>query len=61
MREKMATLHEQMATCLRSDKAVGDCRAQMTKNCNEMMRQKDCPMVGMGMHGRMMSPHPDGK
>jgi hypothetical protein len=57
MREKMATLHEQMAACLRSDKVISDCRAQMMKECSEQMGQKDCPM--MGMHDRMMHEHSD--
>lgn len=59
MRQKMATLHEQMAACLRSDKAFSDCRAQMMKQCGEMMGKKDCPM--MGMHDRMMHEHSDHK
>lgn len=57
MREKMATLHEQMAACLRSDKVFSDCRAQMMKECSELMGQKDCPM--MSMHDRMMHEHSD--
>ena len=59
MREKMASVHEQMASCLRSDKPVGDCRAQMMKQCGEMMGQKDCSM--MGMHEGMMGPHAQSK
>jgi hypothetical protein len=31
-REKMATLHEQMAACLRSDKSISECRDEMRKN-----------------------------
>lgn len=62
MREKMATLHEQMAACLRSDKPFAECRAEMMKNCQSTMGAKGCPMMdmmgmgkgGMGMHGGMM-------
>lgn len=47
-REKMAVLHEQMATCLRSDKSLADCRAEMMKGCKESMGDQGCPMMGMG-------------
>jgi hypothetical protein len=50
IREKMATLHEQMAACLRSDKPVADCHAEMMKNCQETLGTQQCPMMGMG-HG----------
>ena len=61
MRAKMATVHERMAACLRSDKPINDCRAQMMKSCQEMMGDQ-CPMMGMmgmgqagmGMHGGQM-------
>jgi hypothetical protein len=49
MREKMASLHEQMAACLRSDKPIADCRSQMMKSCEDMMGEKGCPMMGHGM------------
>lgn len=42
-RENMAKMHESMATCLRSNKAVGDCRAEMKTSCSDM--GKDCPMM----------------
>ena len=54
MRAKMATLHEQMATCLRSDKPVKDCRAEMMKSCQQLGNDQSCPMMGMGAHRRMM-------
>lgn len=62
MREKMATLHEQMAACLRSDKPFAECRAEMMKNCQSTMGTQSCPMMGMmgmrkdrmGMHGGIM-------
>ena len=40
MRQKMATLHEQMAACLRSDKALADCRTEIMKGCQEQMGPK---------------------
>jgi hypothetical protein len=60
MRQKMATLHEQMAACLRSDKALADCRTEMMKGCQEQLGPNGCGMMGgatSGMDGRkhMMS------
>ena len=53
MREKMATIHEQMAACLRSDKPIADCHAQAMEHCRTMMGKEGCPMMGMG--------HPDSR
>lgn len=53
MREKMATLHERMAACLRSDKPIADCRSEMKKSCGEIMGKEGCPMMD-GMHHGMM-------
>jgi len=56
MREQMATMHEQMAACLRSDKPVVDCRNDMMKSCQALSPGKNCGMwgsgMGMGMHKR---------
>jgi hypothetical protein len=61
MREKMATVHEQMAACLRSDKPIADCRSQMMKSCQDTMGEQGCPMMGHGMVGsgahNHMTPH----
>jgi hypothetical protein len=54
MRAKMATLHEQMAVCLRSDKPFSDCRSELMKGCQQLMGEHGCPMMGMGMHNQMM-------
>jgi hypothetical protein len=54
MRAKMATLHEQMAACLRSDKSFSDCRGEMMKGCQQLMGEHGCPMMGMGGHKQMM-------
>lgn len=58
MREKMASTHEQMAACLRSDKAVSVCHTEMMKKCHELMGENGCPK--MGMHDHMMKDHPTG-
>lgn len=54
MRAKMATLHEQMAVCLRSDKLFSDCRHELMQGCQQLMGEHGCPMMGMGMHNQMM-------
>ena len=54
MREKMATFHERMAACLRSDKPIADCHTEMMKNAREVMGKDGCPM----MKGGMMQDHP---
>ena len=54
MRAKMATVHEQMAACLRSDKSFSDCRSEMMKECQQLMGERGCPMMGMGSHNPMM-------
>lgn len=67
MRDQMASLHEQMAACLRSDTSISDCRTQMQKHCQDMMGKQGCTMmmgtggmmgVGQGMHGHMTSNQP---
>lgn len=51
-RQNMASMHEKMATCLRSNKPMSECRTEMRKNCQAMMAQGGCPMMGeMGMGG----------
>lgn len=54
-REKMATIHQNMAACLRSDKAFTECQQQMHQNCAAMMGEQGCPM-GMGPNRRGMMP-----
>lgn len=54
MREKMALLHEQMAACLRSSKSISECRAEMQKNCHDMMGDQGCTMMMMGTGGGKM-------
>jgi hypothetical protein len=54
MRAQMATVHEQMATCLRSDKSFHDCRSEMMNGCQQLMGEPGCHMMGMGKHHQMM-------
>jgi len=49
MRAKMAAVHEQMAACLRSDKAFAECRKEMMQSCQQTVGSQSCPMMGMGM------------
>ena len=49
MRQKMASLHEQMARCLRSGKAIADCHSQMMKSCQDAMGEQGCRMMRHGM------------
>jgi hypothetical protein len=58
-REKMATIHEKMAACLRSDKSLADCHKEAMQSCQEMMGKEGCPMMG-GMHQHMMQQPPKG-
>jgi hypothetical protein len=56
-REKMAVLHEHMAACLRTQKPVSECRAEMMKGCQMDLGTQGCPMMmggGIGMMGRGM-------
>jgi hypothetical protein len=59
MREKMAAMHEQMAACLRSDKPVADCRAEIRKSCQEAPPGIDCAGMRVGRHRQMMPMAPD--
>ena len=45
-RQKMAVAHEEMATCLRSDKLLKECREEMQKSCREIMGKDACMMHG---------------
>ena len=57
MREQMATMHDQMASCLRSDKSITECRTVMKQKCQEMMGQQGCQGMGdMGMMNGMKKP-----
>jgi hypothetical protein len=45
MREKMATFHEQLAACLRSDKPIAECHKEAMKHHQELMGKEGCPMM----------------
>ncbi len=51
-RQKMAEAHEQMATCLRSDKPIAECHKELVGKCEETMGKGGC-MMGMHMKGKM--------
>lgn len=65
-RQQMAAVHQKMAECLRSDRPMAECKAEMMKSCHEMMGERGCPMMGasgggMGpgmMGGGMMKGEP---
>lgn len=44
-RSNMASVHEKMATCLRSDKTATECRQEMRHSC-QSMGDEACPMMG---------------
>ncbi|MEA9356604.1 hypothetical protein SHI21_10330 [Bacteriovorax sp. PP10] len=50
-RVNMATIHENMATCLKSDKTVAACHSEMKENCKSMMGAEGCKMM---KHDKMM-------
>src|SRR5262249_40944724 len=52
-REKMATIHEQMAACLRSDKAIDECHKEAMKSCQDAMGKDACSMMHEHMHDHM--------
>ena len=54
-REKMAAMHDQMAACLRSEKAVASCHEEMQRKCSEAFGAGGCPMEMEGHH--MARPH----
>ena len=58
VRAKMAGLHEQMATCLRSDKSFQDCRTEMMTACQQVAGAPGCRRMGMGGPHRMMRASP---
>lgn len=54
-RERLATLHEHMATCLRSDKTLRECHESARKECEDTLgdRCRDMMRAMMGMQHRM--------
>lgn len=54
-RVNMTMAHENMATCLKSDKAFDTCRAEMMKSCKGMMGNNNCDYNDM--KGNKMMKH----
>jgi len=52
-KENMATMHEKMAECLRSNKSMSECRTEMRGQCQTMMGGDGCPMMMDHMRGMM--------
>lgn len=49
-RVNMATVHENMAACLKSDKSLEACHSEMRESCKTMMGSEGCMMK----HDKMM-------
>jgi hypothetical protein len=45
-RQKMADSHQKMADCLKSERPIDECHAEMRKACEETMGESGCPMMG---------------
>ena len=61
-RASMASAHEKMAACLRSDRSLEDCRQEMHASCMSAFGGQGCPMMGgMRMHDRPMKRPPPAK
>ena len=50
-RVNMATVHENMAACLKSDKTLQTCHSEMKESCKSMMGDEGCKMM---KHDKMM-------
>ena len=61
-RALMASAHEKMAACLRSDRSLEACRQEMHASCMGAFGGQGCPMMGgMQMHDRPMKRPPPAK
>ena len=57
-RQTMAETHGKMATCLRSDKPMDECRTDMMKSCADTMGKDNCHMMmGKMSHHKMSEDH----
>ena len=50
-RQQMAAVHQRMADCLKSDRPIAECRAEVTASSRERMGEAGCPMMGTGGGG----------
>ena len=53
---RQMVIHEKMAACLKTDRPMAECRAEMLKNCQDMMGKNGCPMMGSMGGGMMRGP-----
>lgn len=62
-RQKMAEMHSKMASCLKSDRPMDECRNEMMSSCQKMMGEDGCPMMGKQgmMKGNMRGMKGQGK
>lgn len=58
MRAKMADMHQQMATCLKSEKTFEECRNNMTNSCQEFGQMMPAHRGMMHGHQGMMHGYP---
>jgi len=64
-RDQMAAVHQKMAECLRSERPLAECRAEMMKSCHDMKGEGACPRrgprggMGPGMMGEEMMKAPE--
>lgn len=54
-REEMAAHHDKMAACLRSDRPLGECRAEMSKTAKSCDQGCSAESGGCGMNGECQS------
>ncbi len=54
MHEQMADTHKKAAACLKTNKPMEECKAEMMKNCPMMKTGKKCPMMDMMDENGMM-------
>ncbi len=60
-RAAMATMHEAIATCLKSDKEMPECMEAMKKTCEEKLGAEKCKKMHKNrMHMMMMKGHGKG-
>jgi hypothetical protein len=57
-REQMARAHEKMAACLRSERPLAECRAEMMHTCKAAKAKQGCEMK-MTDHGEHKAAAPD--
>jgi hypothetical protein len=46
VRQQMAAVHEKMAACLKSERPIAECKAEMWDDCHALKGASGCPMMG---------------